>query len=126
MGYLLQAMGDLPTARPYFERALAIREKMLGAEHPDTALSLNNLGALLDSMGDLPAARPYYERALQIVALRLGADHPTTQTIRANLAALDTAPPSAIQQIAGITAHFETAITAALTDPSSDRIALLN
>ena len=32
-------------ARPLFERALAIREKVLGPEHPDTAESLNNLAA---------------------------------------------------------------------------------
>ena len=37
---------------------------MLGEEHPDTALSLNNLGSLLQAMGDLAGARPYYERAL--------------------------------------------------------------
>jgi hypothetical protein len=30
-------------ARPLYERALAIREKVPGPEHPDTAASLNNL-----------------------------------------------------------------------------------
>ncbi|MDH4136601.1 MAG: tetratricopeptide repeat protein, partial [Anaerolineae bacterium] len=29
LGFLLQAMGDLAGARPYYERALAIREKVL-------------------------------------------------------------------------------------------------
>ena len=38
-----QDQGDLAGARPLFERALAIREKVLGPEHPDTATSLNNL-----------------------------------------------------------------------------------
>ena len=33
--------------RPYVERALAIYEKALGPDHPDTAGSLNNLGGLL-------------------------------------------------------------------------------
>ncbi len=59
-------MGDLAAARPYLERALAIYEKALGPDHPDTATSLNNLGGLLQAMGDLAAARPYYERALAI------------------------------------------------------------
>ena len=40
-------------ARPYYERALAICEKALGPDHPDTAMSLNNLGALLNEQGDL-------------------------------------------------------------------------
>ena len=44
---LLKDEGDLAAARPLYERALAIREKVLGPEHPDTATSLNNLAALL-------------------------------------------------------------------------------
>ena len=46
LGYLLQAQGDLAGARPVYERALAIRERVLGPEHPYTAASLNNLGYL--------------------------------------------------------------------------------
>ncbi|MBV8441450.1 MAG: tetratricopeptide repeat protein, partial [Hyphomicrobiales bacterium] len=34
-----------------FERALAIREKTLGPEHPDTAANLNNLACLLQAQG---------------------------------------------------------------------------
>ena len=40
-------------ARPLYERALAIHEKVLGPEHPDTATSLNNLACLLQAQGDL-------------------------------------------------------------------------
>ena len=43
----LKAQGDLAAARPLYERALAIYEKALGPEHPDTAGSLNNLALLL-------------------------------------------------------------------------------
>jgi Tetratricopeptide repeat len=39
--------------RSLFERALAIREKVLGPEHPDTATSLNNLALLLKNHGEL-------------------------------------------------------------------------
>ena len=38
---------DYDSVRPYFERALAIQEEVLGARHPDTATSLNNVGYLL-------------------------------------------------------------------------------
>ncbi len=89
LGYLLYAMGQLAEARPYLERALAIREEVLGPQHPDTANSLNNLGYLLDSMGQLVEARPYYERALAICEQILGSDHPNTQIVRKNLARLD-------------------------------------
>ena len=85
LGYHLQMIGDYPAARPYFERALAIWEKVLGAEHPDTARSLNNFGFLLQSQGDLAAARSYYERALAIREKVLGAEHPDTARSLNNL-----------------------------------------
>jgi tetratricopeptide (TPR) repeat protein len=121
---LLQDQGDYAAARPLFERALAIREQALGSAHPLTANSLNNLAGLLQDQGDYAAARSLLERALAIREEALGPDHPTTQQCRRQLAALDTPAPSAAQQIADITAQAETAVAAALADPSSDRAAL--
>jgi tetratricopeptide (TPR) repeat protein len=85
-------IGDYSGARPYYERALVIREKVLGPEHPGTALSLNNLGALLRSQGDLAGARPYFERALAIWEDQLGPDHPDTKIARRNLELLGPPP----------------------------------
>jgi len=82
---LLRSQGDYAGARPLYERSLAIREKALGADHPDTAASLNNLGLLLQSQGDYAAARPLYERSLAIMEKALGADHPDTKIVRGNL-----------------------------------------
>jgi len=47
-------------------RSLQIREKRLGAQHPDVATSLNNLAALHDARGDYEGAEPLYRLALQI------------------------------------------------------------
>ena len=80
--------GRLAAARPLFERALAIREKALGPEHPDTATSLNNLAMLLQAQGDYAAARPLFERALAIREKALGPEHPDTATSLNNLAIL--------------------------------------
>jgi tetratricopeptide (TPR) repeat protein len=80
---LLQVQGDLVAARPLYERALAITEKMLGPEHPDTAKGLRNLARLLQVQGDLVAARPLYERALAITEKMLGPEHPDTNRLRA-------------------------------------------
>ena len=77
-----------PAARPLFERALAIYDKALGPEHPDTATGLNNLAVLLQVQGDLAAARPLYERALAIRENALGPEHPDTAIVRKNLANL--------------------------------------
>ena len=39
-------MGDYAKAEPLYQRALKIREKALGPDHPDTATALNNLAGL--------------------------------------------------------------------------------
>src|SRR5262245_41160058 len=44
------------------QRALAIREKALGPEHPDTAVSLNILGELYRVTGAYAKAEPLYQR----------------------------------------------------------------
>ena len=85
---MLQAQGELAVARPLFERALAIYEKTLGPEHPNTATSLNNLAMNLREQGDLAAARPLFERALAIHEKALGPEHPNTNRVRCNLARL--------------------------------------
>jgi tetratricopeptide (TPR) repeat protein len=88
IGYHLNMVADYTGARPYYERALAIREKVLGGEHPGTAASLNNLGYLLRTMGDLAGARPYLERALAIQERVLGGEHPHTASSLNNLGIL--------------------------------------
>jgi tetratricopeptide (TPR) repeat protein len=75
---VLYEMGDWNTAGRLHERALAIREQILGPAHPDTAESLNELAVILQEQGDLARARPYLERALAIREQNLGPTHPTT------------------------------------------------
>ncbi len=91
LGFLLQAQGNLDEAKPYLERALAICEKVLGAEHPDTASSLNSLGDLLRDQGDLDRTKSYYQRALRILSnsSSLNEAYPLTQTVQGKLEALE-------------------------------------
>jgi tetratricopeptide (TPR) repeat protein len=63
-----------------FRRALAVRERVLGPEHPDTATSLNDYAELLRVQGDPGKAQPLYERALAIYEMTLGPEHPWTAT----------------------------------------------
>jgi tetratricopeptide (TPR) repeat protein len=86
--YRCRALAAYAQARPLYERALAIREKARGPDHPNTATSLNNLAGLLQAQGDLPGARPLYERALAIREKARGPDHPDTATSLNNLAGL--------------------------------------
>jgi tetratricopeptide (TPR) repeat protein len=64
--YHLQSVGDLAGARVYYERALEIRDRVLGSDHPETIATVNCLGLLLKDLGDLAGARLYFEQALTI------------------------------------------------------------
>ena len=85
---LLQAQGDYATARPLYDQALDIRERVLGTDHIDTAESLNNLASSLLAQGDYAAARPLLERSVAICEQVLGPDHPVTAIGINNLAFL--------------------------------------
>ena len=87
-GLYLHERADYREAEPLYQRSLAIWEKALGPDHPDVALSLNNLAALYDSQGRYADAEPLYRRALAIDEKALGADHPGLATDLNNLAAL--------------------------------------
>ena len=87
-GYYLHDQGRYAEAEPLCRRALEIREKALGPEHPATALSLNNLAELLRDRGDFDGAEPFYRRALEIREGVLGPEHPDTAQSLNNLATL--------------------------------------
>ena len=53
---------------------------MLGADHPDTLTSRNNLAGAYQSAGRLDEAIPLYEQTLADRERVLGADHPDTLT----------------------------------------------
>ena len=57
---------------------------MLGSDHPDLALTLNNLAVLYKESGRPAAAEPLYRRAVEIFRRTLGPGHPNTVTCRAN------------------------------------------
>jgi esterase/lipase superfamily enzyme/Tfp pilus assembly protein PilF len=87
-GYFLDERARYEEALPLYERALAIKEKELGAEHPDTARGLNNLAVLYFKQGEYAKAFPLQERALAIREKKLGADDPDTAQSLNNLAEL--------------------------------------
>ncbi len=87
-GYYLKARGRYREAEPLYQRALAIYEQQLGAEHPDTATSMNNLASLYQDQGKYSEAEPLYQRALAIREQQLGTQHPDTATSLNNLAGL--------------------------------------
>ena len=63
---MAHTLGYYQEAEPLLQRALDIREKALGPEHPDVADSLNNLAVLYHDQGKYGEAEPLYQRALAI------------------------------------------------------------
>ena len=66
LGMALLDAGRYTEAEPLLTRALAINEKALGADHPDTVRSLNNLVSLYYSQGKFAEAEPLIKRVLAI------------------------------------------------------------
>ncbi len=62
----LHSEGRYSDAIPFAERALAIREKALGPDHPDVARALNDLANLYEDQGRNADAEPLYKRSLVI------------------------------------------------------------
>jgi len=71
-------MDDSAKAEPLLQRALKIREKVLGPDAPETEESLANLAALYHRRGDYAKAKSLYQRALEIAEKIQGPEHPDT------------------------------------------------
>lgn len=79
------AQGNYKKAFEYFEKALAIREKELGVDHPDTAITYNNMGKVYHVSGNYEKALEFLEKAVEILDEKLGPEHPTLKIARKNI-----------------------------------------
>ncbi len=82
----LQTRGEPAASLPLFERALELRCGALGAEHPDTLTSANNLASNLGALGQYAQARRLHEDTLAQSRRVLGEEHPATLISAGNLA----------------------------------------
>jgi hypothetical protein len=70
------------------EQTLAARRRVLGNDHPDTLMSMNNLAETRWALGDFDGARQLHEQTLTGYRRLLGDDHPNTLMSMNNLAAV--------------------------------------
>ncbi len=80
VGDTLRELGLLERAQTPQKRALEIRRRELGDEHPDTLASLGSLGALLYDQGKYADAEPLLREALEASRRTLGNEHHSTLT----------------------------------------------
>jgi tetratricopeptide (TPR) repeat protein len=88
---VFQHQGRYEQAEQLYQWVLAIREPLLGEEHPDTIEALAGLVNLCRDQGKDAEAESRYQRALMICERCLQQDHPLTQTIRKDYAVLSQA-----------------------------------
>ena len=73
-------------AVPQFAQALALRQEVLGPDHPDTVATMNNLALAYQAASQPEKAVPLFQRTLDRQTKDLGPDHPDTLATMNNLA----------------------------------------
>jgi hypothetical protein len=82
----LQREGKLDEARRITEKVLKKTQQLLGPEHPDTLMTLNNLARLCIEQHEFGVAKEMLERALAGEAKALGAEGYDAQFSLSNMA----------------------------------------
>ena len=86
LAYIYEASANYSLAMEWYQKALAIGEKVLGKEHPDIAITYNNIAGIYDHQGDYKKAMDRYQKALAISENVLGKEHPDTAITYNNIA----------------------------------------
>jgi len=83
---LYKNCADYNNALILFEKVLAIREKVLGIDHPSTATTYNNIANIYYDQREYLKALEWNQKSLEITERILGKDHPSTATTYNNIA----------------------------------------
>lgn len=86
IGQVYRQLGVYDSAEPLLSEALAIRRRLLGDDHVDTAVALGRLANLYHDLGDYDRAEPLFLRALEIQESALGAESESVAASLNNLA----------------------------------------
>ncbi|MGE0550763.1 MAG: tetratricopeptide repeat protein [Kofleriaceae bacterium] len=85
LGSLDERLGKLKEADDELRRALALRERIQGPDHPAVADVVASLAELANTRDEVPAARTLYERALAIYDRSTGPNSPAAGEIHYQL-----------------------------------------
>jgi len=79
-------IGHYPEAEKLLRQVLEVQRRVVGPEHPDTLLFLNNLGVVLDDSGRWADSEKIERELLDTERRILGPEHPDTLRTMDNLA----------------------------------------
>ncbi|CAF4403293.1 unnamed protein product, partial [Rotaria sordida] len=69
-------MGEYSKALSSYEQSLEIDKIALPPNHPELAISYNNIGLVYNNMGEYSKALSSYEQSLEIDKIALPPNHP--------------------------------------------------
>ena len=78
-------MGEYRKAEELYQKSLRISKRVLGEEHPDTAINYNNLAGVYRSQGEYKIALSHCFKAYKVLMRKLGINHPNTQIVYKNM-----------------------------------------
>ncbi len=84
-GIIRTVRGQYEEAQARYERAITLREKVLGPEHVLVMPPLNNLGNVLEELGHYKEALRIHERVVALREKTLGPQHPDLASALGNL-----------------------------------------
>ena len=82
IGNVYREKGDLENALVQYQKALEIRARVFGSDHPDVATSYQNLAAVYQRQGNHVQTKEMVTKAYHIFLRMLGPDHPQTQGLK--------------------------------------------
>ena len=85
-GIILMEQGMLEESLTLYREALQNYEVLLGSDHPDTCILLNNMGNSLKNLGRPTEAETLFRRAMYGLEVYHGVGHPDTLMVYDNLA----------------------------------------
>jgi len=79
IGVVYERKGDYDNALLQHHRALEIRTRVFGSEHPSVADTKVNIGLVYEKTGKKSEAKTLFTEAAEIRRAKLGPDHPDTK-----------------------------------------------
>ncbi len=88
-GSCYDAQSQYDKALKFYFKALGMKEKILGNNHPDTAATYYNIGSVYYNLGSYNDALNFYDKAYEIFQNELGSNHQNSIAIKQNIEHLE-------------------------------------
>lgn len=88
LAYTYVLSGNYQKAGPLYKEAMTGIARRLGEDHPEMAVSWQQIGELQETLGEYDKAVALYKKAISILVKKRGTEHPSLANLLTRLAAL--------------------------------------